>query len=258
MDRLLPSLRHTLRLLLKSPGFTITAVLILGFGIGANTAMFSLIQTVVVNALPFPNSDRLVHVSQPKENDRYWSSISYFDYLDMSTANHTLETLAISDWDSFDLSGPTIPERVAAIYATPTLFRLTGLPFILGRPFTEDEDKSGGPLVVVLSESAWRNRFNSDPQIIGKKIVLSGRSFQVIGICLRQVEDVSTPSTDTFYVPLHVGFGTSQQERGHHTHFCIGRLKPGVSLPTAEADLDVIQTISHNAILMRKKGMGSR
>jgi putative ABC transport system permease protein len=256
MDRLLPSLRHTLRLLLKSPGFTITAVLILGFGIGANTAMFSLIQTVVVNALPFPNSDRLVHVSQPKENDRYWSSISYFDYLDMSTANHTLETLAISDWDSFDLSGPTIPERVAAIYATPTLFRLTGLPFILGRPFTEDEDKSGGPLVVVLSESAWRNRFNSDPQIIGKKIVLSGRSFQVIGICPRQVEDVSTPSTDTFYVPLHVGFGTSQQERGHHTHFCIGRLKPGVSLPTAEADLDVIQNNLAQRYPDAEKGYG--
>jgi putative ABC transport system permease protein len=172
MDRFLASWRYALRLLLKSPGFTVTAILILGFGIGANTAMFSLIQTVVVNALPFPNSDRLVHVSQPKANDRYWSGISYFDYLDISTANHTLDTLAISEWDFFDLSGPTIPQRVTAIYATPTLFRLTGLPFILGRPFTEDEDKSGGPLVVVLSESAWRNRFNADPQIIGKTLFL--------------------------------------------------------------------------------------
>src|SRR5258708_5000262 len=204
MHGLLASLRYSVRLLLKSPGFTITAILVLGFGIGANTAMFSLIQTVVVNALPFPSSDRLVHVSQPKENDRYWAGISYLDYLDIGTANHTLDTLAISEWDFFDLSGPTIPERVTAIYATPTLFRLTGLPFIMGRPFSEDEDKSGGPPVVVLSESAWRNRFNADPQIIGKNIVLSGLSFQVIGVCPRQVEDVSTPSTDTFYVPLDV------------------------------------------------------
>ncbi len=258
MHGLLASLRYSVRLLLKSPGFTITAILVLGFGIGANTAMFSLIQTVVVNALPFPSSDRLVHVSQPKENDRYWSGISYLDYLDIGTANHTLDTLAISEWDFFDLSGPTIPERVTAIYATPTLFRLTGLPFIMGRPFSEDEDKSGGPPVVVLSESAWRNRFNADPQIIGKNIVLSGLSFQVIGVCPRQVEDVSTPSTDTFYVPLHVGFGTSQPERRHHTHFCIGRLKPGVSLPKAQADLDVVQNNLAQRYPDAEKGYGIR
>jgi len=110
MDRFLASWRYALRLLLKSPGFAVTAILILGFGIGANTAMFGLIQTVVVNALPFPSSDQLVHISQPKENDRYWSGVSYLDYLDISTANHTLDTLAISEWDFFDLNGPTIPE----------------------------------------------------------------------------------------------------------------------------------------------------
>jgi putative ABC transport system permease protein len=251
-------LRHILRLLLKSPGFTITAVLILGFGIGANTAIFSLIQTVVVNALPFANADRLVHVSQPKENDRFWSGTSYLDYLDVSTASHTLDSLAISNWDFFDLSGSTIPERVTAIYATPTLFRLTGLPFILGRPFTEGEDKPGGPLVVVLSQSAWRSRFNADQQIIGKNVVLSGQSFQVIGVCPRQVEDVSTPSTDTFYVPLHVGFGTSQPDRSHHTEFCIGRLKPGVSLARAQADLDVVQNNLTQRYPDAEKGYGIR
>src|SRR5260370_13724814 len=164
----------------------------------------------------------------------------------------------MSDWDFFDLSGPTIPDRVTAIYATPTLFRLTGLPFIMGRPFSEDEDKSGGPPVVVLSESAWRNRFNADPQIIGKNIVLSGLSFQVIGICPRQVEDVSTPSEDTFYVPLHVGFGTSQPERGRHTDFCIGRLKPGVRLAKAQADLDVVQNNLAQRYPDAEKGYGIR
>jgi putative ABC transport system permease protein len=251
-------MRHTIRLLLKSPGFTITAILILGFGIGANTAMFSLIQTVVINALPFPNADRLVQVTQPKENDRYWSGTSYLDYLDVSRANHTLETLAISNWDFFDLSGQAIPERVTAIYATPTLFRLTGLPFILGRPFTEDEDKPGGPLVVILGESAWRNRFNADPQIVGKNIVLSGRSFQIVGVCPRQVEDVTTPTTDPFYVPLHVGSGTSEPERGQHDQGSIGRLKPGVTLAQAQADLEVIQHNLSERYPDAEKGYGIR
>jgi putative ABC transport system permease protein len=251
-------LGHTIRLLAKSPGFTITAVSILGFGIGVNTAMFSLIQTVVVNALPFPNSDRLVHVSQPRENDRYWSGISYPDYLDVRNANHTLDTLAMSDWDFFDLSGPAIPERVTAIYATPTLFRLTGQPFILGRPFTENEDKSGGPLVVVLSESAWRNRFNADPQIVGKDIVLSGRSFQVIGVCPRQVEGVYTPSDDAFYVPLHVSFVPSEPDREHHMAFCIGRLRPGVSLAKAQADLNIVQNNLAQRYPAAEKGYGIR
>jgi putative ABC transport system permease protein len=254
----LSHLRHTIRLLLKSPGFTITAILILGFGIGTNTAIFSLIQTVVVNALPFPNANRLVHVTQPKENDRFWSGISYLDYLDVSTASHTLDTLAISDWDFFDLSGQAIPERVTAIYATSTLFRLTGLPFILGRPFTENEDKSGGPLVVILSESAWRSRFNADPRIIGKNIVLSGKSFQVVGVCPRQVEDVSTPTTDTFYVPLHVGFGASEPERGDHDHGCIARLKPGATLARAQADLEVIQNNLAERYADAEKGYGIR
>src|SRR5260221_12718256 len=96
MHGLLASLRYSVRLLLKSPGFTITAILVLGFGIGANTAMFSLIQTVVGNALPFPSSDRLVHVAQPKENDRDWAGGSDLDNLDIGTPDHPLDTLAVS------------------------------------------------------------------------------------------------------------------------------------------------------------------
>ena len=130
-------LRHTIRLLLKSPGFSITVVLILGFGIGANTAMFSLIQTVVINALPFPDPGQLVHVSQPRENDRYWSSISYPDYVDIRKGNRSFAELAISDWDFLDLSSEGVPERLTAVYVSAGLFQVTKLPFILGRPFTE-------------------------------------------------------------------------------------------------------------------------
>lgn len=236
-------LRHTIRLLLKSPGFTITAVLILGFGIGANTAIFSLVQTVVINALPFPDPGQLVHISQPRENDHYWSAISYPDYVDIRKSNRSFAELAISDWDFLDLSTEGVPERLTAVYATTGLFRVTNLPFILGRPFTEDEDKRGGPLVTVLSESLWRNRFNADPHIIGKNITLSGRSFQVIGVCPRQVEDISTPPEDPLYVPLHSGASSddSWESRDDHSQYCLARLRPGISLTEAQAELEVLQ-----------------
>jgi predicted permease len=233
-----------MRLLLKSPGFAITAVLILGFGIGANTAIFSLIDTVLLNSLPFPKADRLIRISQRRANAGYWAHVDYLDYEDIRSRQHTFDSLAIFAWDFLDLSGQGSPQRLTVAYASASLFQVTNLPFILGRPFTEDEDKSGGPLVVVLSESLWRSRFNSDPNIIGKNLTLSGESFQVVGICPRQVEDVGTPPIDLLYVPAHVGevFGdTSLQKRDQHVLACFGRLKNDVTPAQAQADLEIIQ-----------------
>ncbi len=244
MHGLLQSLRYTIRLLLKSPGFTITAVLILGFGIGTNTAIFSLIDAVLLNPLPFPKADRLIRISQPRTNDGYWSELDYPDYLDIRSRNHSFDVLSVSFWWYLDLSGQGEARRLTAIFASPDLFRVTNLPFLLGRPFTEDEDKSGGPLVTVLSESLWRTRFNSDPNIIGKNLILSGESFQVIGVCPRQAEDVTTPPVDILYVPVHVSeffYGSWLQKREEHGLFGFGRLKEGVSLTQAQADLEVIQ-----------------
>lgn len=242
------SLRRTIRLLLKSPGFTITAVLILGFGIGANTAVFSLIEAVILNAVPYPRPDRLVRVYQPRAKDiRLDISeeyVGYPDYLDLYRNQHSFESLSVCFWDFLDLSGQGYPKRLTRICASPSLFKVTGLPFILGRPFTEDEDKSGGLLVIVLSEELWRNQFNSDPHIVGKNLILSGESFQVIGVCPRQLEDVTTPPADPVYVPLHVTeiFGGILQKRDNRFLACLGRLKEGVSLVQAQADLKRIQS----------------
>jgi putative ABC transport system permease protein len=201
-------MRQTIRTLLKSPGFTITAVLILGFGIGANTAVFSLIEAVILNAVPYPKPDRLVRIYQPRskavKQDISDEFVDYPDYIDLCRNQRSFESLSASFWSFLDLSGQGYPERLTRICATPSLFRVTGLPFVLGRPFTEEEDKTGGPLVVVLSEQLWRHRFNADPNIIGKNLLLSGESFQVIGVCPRQLEDVTTPPDDPVYVPMHV------------------------------------------------------
>ena len=243
-------LPQTVRLLLKSPGFTITAVLILGFGIGTNTAVFSLISTVLLNPLPFPQADRLVQIFQSRTSksvlDRSeWGGLSYPDYLDLCGGQKTLDALAVQDWGYLDLGARRLPQRLTAIYAAPSLFRVTNLPFLLGRPFTDEEDKTGGPLVAVLSESLWRDQFNSDPNIIGRNIILSGESFQVLGVCPRQVEDVSTPSDDAVYVPVHASeyFGSPWvNKRAFHGALCFGRLKEGVTPAPVNADLTSIQS----------------
>jgi putative ABC transport system permease protein len=242
-------MRQTIRVLLKSPGFTITAVLILGFGIGANTAVFSLIEAAILNAVPYPKPDRLVRIYQPSAKAKFDAAaefVDYPDYLDLSRNQRTFGSLSASSWTYWDLGGQgqKYPERLTGVVATPGLFKVTGLPFVLGRPFTEEEDKTGGPLVVVLSEQLWRHRFNADPNIIGKNLLLSGESFEVIGVCPRQVEEVSTPPDDPLYVPIHVTelWGGTLQNRAHKGRTCMGRLKEGVSLAQAEAELASIQS----------------
>ena len=250
MRGLFESLRQTIRVLLKAPGFTITAILILGFGIGTNTAVFSLISTVLLNPLPFPQADRLVQIFQSRTSksvlDRSeWGGLSYPDYLDLSDGQNTLDVVAVQYWGYLDLGGRQLPQRVTAIYAAPSLFKVTNLPFVLGHPFTGEEDKTGGPLVAVLSESLWRDQFNSDPHIVGRNIILSGESFQVLGVCPRQVEDVSTPSDDAVYVPVHASeyFGSPWvNKRAFHGALCFGRLKEGVTPALVNADLTIIQS----------------
>ena len=239
-------LRHTLRLLLKSPGFTITAVLILGFGIGTNTAVFSLISTVLLNPLPFPQADRLVQIFQSRTTNSVldrsdWGGVSYPDYLDLRDGQKTLDNIAVEYWDYLDLGTRQLPKRLTAIYASPSLFKVTNLPFVLGRPFTDVEDKTGGPMVAVLSEALWRDHFNADANVIGQNIILSGESFQVVGVCPRQVEDVSTPSDDAVYVPIHVSEyfgGPWTNKRDSHGLLCFGRLKQARNPGTDQCRLE--------------------
>jgi putative ABC transport system permease protein len=136
MRDLFESLRQTVRVLLKAPGFTITAILILGFGIGANTAIFSLIDAVLLNALPFPKADRLIHIFQPRANDAFRSEMDYPDYLDIRAANHSFDILSVSYWWYLDLSGQGQAKRLTAVFTSPELFKVTNLPFLLGRPFS--------------------------------------------------------------------------------------------------------------------------
>ena len=240
MPSFLHSLRYTIRLLLKSPGFTFTAVLVLGFGIGANTAIFSLIDTVLLRPLPYPEPDRLVTVIlKTPAND---APFDYPDFLDYCRAQQSLVSLALEHLDPIALSAGGRTEQVKVAFDTASAFQAYGLPFILGRPFTAEEDQPGGPLVAVLTEPFWRNRFNADPNILGKNIVLNGVGFQVIGV-IKGV-DAEFKEPPKILVPLNTADAIASWDvwRNRDTRFlsCFGRLKDGVTVAQAQADLKII------------------
>src|SRR5260221_8037787 len=237
MQGLLSQLRYTVRLLLKSPGFTITAVLILGVGIGANTAVLSLIKGVLLQPLPYPQADRLVEIFQPLRNLQTFQ-MAYPDYEDFCTNQHSFQDLALILGDKLSMTGQRDPVRIGAAFVTGNFFKTLGRPLILGRPFSENEDTPGAPAVAILSEQLWRTRFHADPQIVGTHLVLSGTSFQVIGVTPQQADETGQIGV---YAPLHLSSAFQQLKTGRASHAfqCIGRLKDGVTLQQAQADLAV-------------------
>jgi putative ABC transport system permease protein len=239
MRSLISHLRYTIRLLLKSPGFTITAVLVLGFGIGANTAIFSLINGVLLKPLPYPHSDQIVMVFQRFQGSD-WYPLDYPDYIDFKSGQHTFQDLTAFYNDEFTLTGNGEAERVKGLCVGSAFFRIFGRPFLLGRPFPPNEDEPGAPAVVVLSENLWRSRFHGDTKIVGTNLTINGENFEVIGV---------TPAVagEDMKVGLYLPLGHSQivdqlrTDRAHHTFWCVGRLGQGVTLQQAQADLEVIR-----------------
>jgi len=229
------------RLLLKSPGFTITAVLVLGCSTGANTAVFTLINTVLLRPLDYPEPDRMVSIALPTQEQRD-AGFNYPEYLAYRAAQHTLSCVALEGWWGFDLSGQGSTERIPGLLATANVFQANGFPFILGRPYTDAEDQPGGPRVVVLSEALWRSRYNADPKIIGQDIILNSLSVQVIGVVQAEPEYKIPPK---LYLPLNLAEDVlgwrNWQHWDDHDFSCFGRLNKGVTIAQAQADLEVIQ-----------------
>jgi putative ABC transport system permease protein len=234
MRGLISNLRYTIRLLLKSPGFTITAVLILGVGIGLNTAIFSLVNNVVLKPLPFPDPDRLVKLVMPFHNLED-TKFDYPDYEDINGMQHSFQSLATLYPEDMVHAGEGPAERIEAAFVSASIFTVTGRPFILGRPFTEPEDKVGGPLIAVISDRFWKNRFSGDPGVIGRTLDVNGRTLQIIGVAPTQVSDWRAAD---LYVPIHLMRGVNFEARDRHEFVCVGRLNHGVSIQSAQGELE--------------------
>jgi putative ABC transport system permease protein len=245
MRGLISYLRRALRTFVKAPGFAITAVVILGLGIGANAAIFSLIEAVLLKPLPYPDPEQLVVIFQPFRNfDQV--PLDYPDYLDFRAGQHSFQELAVCMPDDVILTGLGEPERISGLCVSSTFFRLLGRPFLMGRPIGEG-DRPGTPDVAVLSEHFWRTRFHGDPNIVGTNLSLNGKNFQVIGVTPPQANELTRVD---LYLPLNQShyFGTAAMaQRLMHGFFCFARLKSGTTLQAARADCGVIQ---HNLVTL--------
>src|SRR3982751_3089814 len=168
---MITDLRFALRQLRKSPGFTFVAILMLALGIGVNTAIFSVIYAVLLRPLPYPAADRLTILTESDANQPQ-ISVSFPDYLDWKRDNTTFKEIAISRRESYNLSGleGRAPEQVSGALVTATFFKVIGLQPQLGRVFTEEEDRVGGPAVCVISDKIWQRVWNRDPSVLGKAI----------------------------------------------------------------------------------------
>jgi predicted permease len=233
------SLRYAVRSLLKTPGFTAIALLTLALGIGVNTAMFSMTNTLLLQPAPYPGADRLVRVFRTSPQSRTWPH-SAPDLQDERAQSHVFDSLAAFQWWSFSLSEPGSPaERVRGLVASAEFFSTLGVQPALGRAFTADEQQPGRDQVVVLTHVLWQRRFAGNPAIIGRAIRIDGANLTVIGVL---------PAT--FAYPLLWGqleavrplvlAADWQHSRGNHWLGAIARLKPGIPLPEAQAELDGI------------------
>jgi putative ABC transport system permease protein len=228
-------MRQTLRLLLKSPAFIITAVLILGFGIGANTAIFSLINAVLLKPLPYPRADRLVEIFQPLRTIQKFY-VCYPDYFDFCATQHSFTDLAATCNEDLILTGRGEAAQLPGIFVTGNYFRTLGRRMLVGQAFGPETDQPNTPPVAVLGEHLWRSRFHADPAAVGNHVVLGGIDYQIVGVTAQRSDE----TTDA-YLPFNFepNLTRLKTERANHSCRCFGRLKDAVTLQQAQADLEV-------------------
>src|SRR5262245_11024579 len=234
-DEMFQDLRFGLRMLLKNPGFTFVASLTLALGIGANTAIFSVVNAVLLRSLPYREPDRLVMLSyyRAREGARLATGSFYLDWRDQAKA---FEQIAAYKFDDVDLTGSGEPERLSAAFISANLFATLGVDPVLGRAFTAEEDTYGATSAVILSEGLWRRRFGGDPQLIGRAITLEGESRTVVGV---MPNEFRFQGETELWLPLALNVTEHRQIRSFRMNV-IARLKPGVTPEAARADLSAI------------------
>jgi putative ABC transport system permease protein len=230
-------LRFALRQLRKSPGFTFVAVLTLALGIGANTAIFSIVNAVLLRPLPYPNADRIMVLNESSGPGQDYS-VALPDYFDWRNDNTAFEQLAATHKESRNLSGilGREPERVLCASVTRNFFNIIGLPPELGRTFSEDEDKVGAPPVVVISDRLWRRMFNADPGVLGRSITLHDQNYTITGVMPPQM--TSPQDTDAWFSMLRRSNNPAWMDRSHHPMIYVwGKLRPGVTVDQARTEM---------------------
>jgi predicted permease len=234
---LVADLRYSIRLMRRSPGFTAVALLALALGIGANTAIFSAVDAILLRPLPFKDSARLAMVWEDASEIGFpQNNFSPANWVDLRKRNRVFEDIAASRNSRANLTADGVPELVNGLLVSANLFTVLGVQPALGRAFTEQEDR-GGAAVVVISHALWKRRYNGDRGIIGKPILMDGRKFVVLGV---MPAGFSYLNRDLEYW-RPISFSAEDiAQRGSHFLICVGRLNPGVTLDQARSDVTAI------------------
>ncbi|HEU5451055.1 MAG TPA: ABC transporter permease, partial [Terriglobales bacterium] len=251
MTTLLQDLKYGLRMLRKSPGFTLIAIAILAIGIGASTAVFGLLDAILLKPLPYDHPERIAMLwrqAPPTVNVGYpeipWSRV---EFQTLQASNRSFEHVAAFQGDSFALTGRGQPALLDGMRATAEFFSALGMSPALGRTYTDAEDKPGTGHVVVLSDKFWRERFNADPRVLGATIHLNSEPYTVIGVMpagfsFPRAEEMPAsfnfPREVQFWVPMALISGPRTPAETSDLLAVVGRLKPGATLAQAQDDLN--------------------
>jgi predicted permease len=243
IEALMRDARYGLRTLVKAPAFSLAAILILALGIGANTAIFSVVNAVILRPLPFADSSRIMRLwhtppaSFPNAgNGRRIFVLSPANYLDWEAQNHVFDKMALYRFRAFTMTGQGEPESLRGAVVTGGFFGVLGLQAVAGRTLGQADEAPGAPRVVMLLESFWRSRFGADAGIVGRSISLNGDSYTVVGIVPQRA---AHPENTALWVPL-VWTPQERAVRSNHTYLAIAHLKPGVDRNAAQAEMTTI------------------
>ncbi len=257
MGILAQNMKFAIRLLRKSPGFACVAVAIMALGIGANTAIFSVVHAVLLEPLPFRDADRLVQIwhvpPQASFPGMTWFSVSAANFLDWQKQNNVFEQMALYGGAGYDITGADKPESIAAATVSSNFFSVLDVQPLHGRVFTPEEDRPGSNREVILSYKLWQARYASDPNVLGKSINLDGDPYVIVGV---MGPKMVKPDFAQLWTPL----GLTAREaavRSEHHFLSIGRLKPGVTLGQAQTEMNTISQRLEKAYPEDDKGWGA-
>jgi putative ABC transport system permease protein len=257
METMLQDLKYSLRVLRKKPGFTLLAVVALALGIGANSAIFSVVNGVLLRSLPYPNADRLVMIwgATPQSNR---TATSIADFLDYHQQQQVFEQMAAFNAAGFTFTDGDAPEQLRGARVSAEFFAALGVTPMLGRDFQADDDKPGANRTVLLSQALWQRRFNADGGIVGKTITLNQQSFTVIGIIPASFQ-FAVPG---FFRPVELwtpsAFAQDNSTRGNQYLRVIARLEPGISMARAQSEMSALASQFEQQYPNTNTGLGVR
>ena len=251
-------LRYGARTLLKSPGFTFVAIIALALGIGANTAIFSVVNSMLLRPLPFVDSEQLIRVyATDVKKGRNDHPTSFLNFKDWQKENHVFENMAAYAEASATLTGGETPEQIKGVVTSADVFPMLGVQPELGRSFSAQEEQPGSAAVVVLSYGLWQRRFGSDRQLIGREITIDGKSTTVLGVMPAGFKFPLDAENPEFWSP-HDSTNEVNQQRGARYLGTIARLKPNVTLAQAQAEMDTISRRLEEQYAANNTGRGVR